>query len=405
MQATVERVIGKMNDYTSRFRGLATATAIASLFSYAAVLLVTQAANNEIKAFYGVSLSQLSWLPLATMCGFFVAALSAGAYADRHGKLRAVLSGCFAMCLGAAIFAITTDFRVAVLALLVMGIGGGLSECTSMALVSDLYQDSRRTIMMNVSQAAFGVGAVASPFLMNRLIAAGINWRWGYVIIAASCAASAIVAFAALVMRHERPIGLHVGANWRANLSDTFVLCLSVGIMLYVGSELGQSNWMSVYFKDDLHASRALAAASPSLLWIGITLGRASIAWVSNRLSDIAIVRWSLALAGVSQIALLLSHGPTEALIAAFCLGVFVGPVFPTITSIAGAAYPEKSGAVLGIIVASGSLGAAIFTPAIGVAGDQLGIRGALWTCFALLAVNVALFTMLRGRFSTRSIT
>jgi len=394
-----------MNDYTSRFRGLATATAFASLFSYAAVLLITQAANNEIRAFYKVSLSQLGWLPLATMCGFFVAVLAAGAYSDRRGKLPAISSGCAAMCLGAALFALANDFRIAVLAAVIMGIGGGLSEGTSMALISDLHHGPRRTSMMNLSQATFGVGAVTAPFMMNRLIAAHIDWRWGYAIIAATCAASAIVALVALAMRHERPIGAHESANWRANLSETLVLCLSVGVMLYVGAELGQSNWMSVYLKDDLGASPALAAASPSLLWIGITLGRTSIALVSRWLSDIAILRWSLALAGLSQIALLISGRPTEALIAAFCLGIFLGPVFPTITSIAGTAYPEKSGAVLAIIVASGSLGHAIFTPAIGVAGDHLGIRGALWTCFALLALNVALFTMLRGRFSTRGIT
>lgn len=391
-----------VKQYTKKFRGLATTVAFAGLFSYATALLVTQAANNEIKAFYKVSLSQLSWLPFATMFGFVTAVLCVGAYSDRRGRLPVVVAGCAALCLGTAVFAITTDFRVAALAALVVGIGGGLAEVASVTLISDIYDGPRRTSMMNLHQASFGVGAVAAPFLMNRLIAAEIDWRWGYAIIAVICAVSMLMAFAAFLMREERPIGAHAGSNWRANLSDGLVLSLSVGIMLYVGSELGQSNWLSVYFKDDLRASGALAAGSPALLWIGIALGRISIAWVSKKLSNIAIVRWSLALAGLSQVGLLMSSSPNQALVAAFCLGLFLGPVFPTITSIVGAAYPKKSGAVLGIVVAAGSLGSAIFIPAIGVAGDQLGIHGALWTCFVLIVANIILFTVLRTKLGDR---
>lgn len=391
--------------YTDRFRRLATAAAIASLLSYAAVLFVTPSALNKIQKFYGVPLSRLGLFSFALLSGFFVAVLTAGTYSDKHGKLPAIFAGCTAMAAGVAIFTFTRSFPIAVLAHILMGIGGGLSEGTAMALVSDLYHGRRKTSMMNISQAAFGLGAVGSPALMALLIGLHVDWYFGYAATAGLCVVSAIVAIAALSMKQERPHREHyVPGAWRSFIADRRVLLWAGGIMLYVGAELGQSNWMAVYLRQSLATSEAMAAAGLSLMWIGITVGRTSIAWAARHLSEPAIVRISLAGAALSQTSLLLVGDPQLALASAFLLGVFLGPFFPTITSIAGEAFPRQSGVVLGIIVASGSAGAAIFTPTIGLIADHLGIRGALWTCSALLAVNLTLFLTI-GRAGRRRAT
>ena len=225
----------------TRFRRLATAAAIASLFSFAALLFITPACNNEISTYYKASLSQLSWLPLAMTGGFFVAVLWAGGYSDRHGKLPTVAMGCTATCAGSLLFFQTTEFSVAVAAVMLIGIGGGLSEGTAMALICDLYGDSRRTAMANLSQAVFSLGAVGSPLMAGCLIRMGVNWRYGYVATAAVCAASAALALGALAMRVEKPVGVREGpSQWRALLSDRLVLLMGIGILLYVGAELGQ---------------------------------------------------------------------------------------------------------------------------------------------------------------------
>lgn len=382
-----------------RFRGLATAAAFAGLFAYAVVLFITPASNNEIARAYDASYGMLARLPLAVMAGFIPAVLFAGHYADRHGKLPTVFAGCVSMSLGLTLFGSTSSFAVLTVASLMMGIGGGLSESTAMALISDLYHDNRRTSMANLSQAAFSLGAVTSPFAIGWLLREGVSFRVGYFGAAVLCVLSAGVALSALLMRQERPLARRdEGVRWQELLRDPLVLALSAGILLYVGAEIGQSNWLAVYFERYLGSAKSVAAASLSFMWFGIGLGRIAAAWASRYVRELSMIRLCLAGAAICQAVLLLVHAPYSGLAAAFGLGFFLGPVFPTIISCAGGAYPGRSGAVTATVVAAGATGGLIFPPGIGWAADSIGLRTALWTCFAILAVDVLMFLVVRTR-------
>ena len=383
---------------TDRFRRLATAAAFASLLSYAVVLLITPACNNEIAASYRASLGQLGELSLATMLGFFVTVIPAGRFADRRGKLPSMMAGCLSMTAGALLFAQTSEFGLAVVGAALFGIGGGLSEATSMALLADLFEDRRRTSVMNLAQAMFGVGAVTSPVGVHWLLRSGMSWRWGYVGAAAICAVGACLNLAAVAMRQERPIRHGAqGPRARQVARDPIVVLLALGILLYVGAEIGQSTWLSVYFKRHLDASNALAALSPSFMWLGIGLGRLAAAWVAHYMSETGLVCWVTALAAASQATLLLLGGADSGAAAAFALGLFLGPIFPTVVSRANAAHPEASGVVTSLVIAAGSLGAAVFPPMIGWAADSIGLRPALWICFLVLCADLAVFVRVRA--------
>jgi OFA family oxalate/formate antiporter-like MFS transporter len=364
------------------------------------VLFITPASNNEIAREYGASLGMLARLALGVMVGFLSAVLFAGRYSDRHGKLPTIFAGCVSMCAGLALFGVSRNFNVLIVASYLMGVGGGLSESTSMALISDLYHESKRTAMANLSQAMFGVGAVASPLLIGWLLKTGVSFRVGYVGAAGVCGTAAVIAYLALSMRQERPAGRHESGAGRRMLSDRLVLALTVGIMLYVGAEIGQSQWMAVYFERYLGSTRALAAWSLSFMWFGIMLGRITAAWASKHVSEAGIIRLCLALAAASQASLLLVGGANAGLAAAFSLGFFLGPVFPTVTSCAGGAYPERSGTVTSIVIFGGAMGAAIFPASIGWAADWVGLKLALWTCAAILVIDAAMFLLVR--FSRR---
>ncbi|MGC8862754.1 MAG: MFS transporter [Armatimonadota bacterium] len=386
-----------------RFLRLATASAFASLLSYAVVLLITPACNNEIAASYNASLGQLGELSLATMLGFFVTVIPAGRFADLRGKLPAMTAGCASMAVGAILFAQTGDFRLAILGSALFGIGGGLSEANSMALLADLFTDSRRTSIMNLAQAMFGIGAVVSPIGIGVLLRSGLGWRTGYVGACVICAFAAALNLSAALMHGEKHTA-NPAERVRARqiVRDPLVICLGFGIFLYVGAEIGQSTWLSVYFKRFLGASDAFAASSPSLMWVGIGLGRVTAAWASRRAADATLVCWATALAAAGQGALLIGGGPLLGTGAAFALGFFLGPIFPTVISRASGIHPQASGVVTAVVVAAGSLGAAAFPPIIGWAADSIGLRTALWICFAVLCADLVVFAWVRARVQSR---
>ncbi|MDH7602384.1 MAG: MFS transporter [Armatimonadota bacterium] len=389
MELEVRTDINKSNTAT-RFRpALASAAAFASLLCYALVLLITPACNNEIAAEYQLSLGRLGQLSLATMLGFFATVIPAGFLSDRWGKLPLMSLGCASMAVGAAAFVLTHDFRWLIVGSALFGIGGGFSEATSMALLADVYEGPRRSAVMNLAQAMFGIGAVVAPLGIGWILRAGANWRTGYLGAAAFCSLGLLLNVLALALHREarlhnaddKPLALSI-------VSDGTVWLLAVAIFLYVGAEIGQSTWLSVYFKRCLGAGSSLAASSPSFMWLGIGVGRLLAACILHRVSEVPFVRVVLISAAISQAALIVLKTPLSGAAAAFALGVFLGPVFPTIVSRANSAYPEATGSVSSVVMAAGSLGAAVFPPLIGLSADYLGLAKALWICFILLFLD-----------------
>jgi nitrate/nitrite transporter NarK len=55
-------------------------------------------------------------------------------------------------------------------------------------------------------------------------------------------------------------------------------------------------------------------------------------------------------------------------------------------------------GMAMGIVVASGAIGGAIFPPTIGVLADHTGMRLAIWVSFVILALNLGIMMTLRKR-------
>ena len=398
MSPSSKNAAGRVPGVAASGPGLGLAAACLSLFAYATALFITPASNNEIARTFGASLGLLGRLPLALMVGFLVGVAVSGRLADRQGKLPLMGVGNLCTTAGVMGFAMAQDFQMTLLANFVVGLGGGLSETASLALVSDLYAAARRTSMANLSQAMFSAGAVLSPLAVGVLLAAGVDWRWGYVGVAVPGVLAAVLSLIAAVRRVDRTSIAPVSRDSQTRavpaspiLTPTLGL-LSLGAALYVGAEIGQSTWLSVLLERELEAAPAPAAAGLSLLWLGLALGRLAAIWVARRLTDLAILRGSLLLATAFEAALLLSPEPVFALAASFGLGVCFGPVFPTIVSAATSARPDRSGLVMSIVVAAGAIGGAIFPAWIGVLADLVGLRPALLMCLALLGVNAAMF-------------
>lgn len=385
------------------FRKLATAASIAALFSYAVTAFITPSALNEIGRSFHASDAVLGTLYFTLSIGFIAAVIIGGRISDKKGKLPSIVLGCVMLGLGACLFAFTSRLLVIFIAVFVMGIGGGLTEGMATAAVADLYKGSRRTAMLNLLHVIFGVGAVVAPIAVSSLIHADMDWRFSYMGAACICAISTLIALAAWLTRYEKPLIAKGEGNWREVLFDPLIFWLSVGILLYVGAECGQANWLAPYFEKDIGSTPAFAALTPAFFWGGISVGRALGAWFSKRMSDYAIICWSLGLAGAAEAALLLAHTSLPAVGSTIILGLCLGPIWPTILSRAGAAHPKQSGMVLGVTIAMGSAGFAIFPSAIGWVGESIGIRSALWVCFVILAINLVIFTRLRAsRHSTR---
>jgi fucose permease len=284
--------------------------------------------------------------------------------------------------------ALVPDWTLFLGAAIPLGVGMGGIDGGMNGLVLDLYPAGRGRAL-NLLHLCFSLGALASPLVVGRVVDAGASWQ--SVIFASAVAAIPIAILFAVVRlpsgRHEHAPG---SSAIRTGLALPLVL-LAVAIALYVGAELGVSNWLVRYLQA---ASLTLATSALALFWACLALGRL----VSARLGDRFDHAWFAATSAMASAVALVAAVAVPSLDASILLfgvvGFAFGPVYPLIMAVAGDRYPARSAAVSGFLAGIAITGAIIYPPLMGFVSvgaglgvAMLGAAALVFACGALLAV------------------
>lgn len=135
--------------------------------------LVTVAVCISI-AFFGISMyfwgamlpivrSQIEGvdsLPWILTLGIIIGTIVCGTFMDRYGYKWLLLLSCFAIGVGLLIFSFSRDFYLCILSVLLIGGGGGVLNSETIAIISDLYDDSKRGMMLGILGGTYCLGSL-----------------------------------------------------------------------------------------------------------------------------------------------------------------------------------------------------------------------------------------------------
>lgn len=387
--------------YKDSFLKISSASAFICLFAYAATLCVTHACNNEINRAFGISNTLVGILYMMIYLGFIPATLYAGRIADKKGKLPVILTGCILMIVGLFLFPLTTNYYVALFAMLIMGMGGGCAETNSMSFIGDIYTGVKRQQMMNFCQTAFGLGAVAGPLIAGYYINKQMNYTSAFYTIGGLAFIGFIFTLISYLQKKEKPIfEAHKKTPWGDILRDKYVYIILLGIILYCGTELGTSSWIAVYFEKILNSTASISAGIVSLIWLGIAVGSAIFAVLAKHMKEVTMIKVAIIGVIISMLVLLTIKITIIASISVFLIGCFLGPIFATMIGLASIKYKENSGAVSSILFAGGNLGGALFPTVMGYAVDKTNIVTALYIALILSVINLIVFLPIKDQES-----
>ena len=332
----------------------ATYAVLISMFIFACSSNIMFACLRQASQTFGVSFEDLTPIISVQFSGFFLTCLLGGIASDRFGKKRVMLIGCLLTMLGALGWTAAPGIQAAYVGAFVLGMGGGILETIGAAILTDLHPE-RSKFFMNLSQAAYCLGAIGSPALMAVLLPLGLSWRWfffGNAVIAVVL--GAMYLGVTLAKSSE-------GSRQHGNLRCVLRLLPSVAvpcicIFCYVFAEMATAGFLGERLAQ-LRAPESMTIFSLSMFWSAMIIGRILCAFLPQKQAYEYVIGALLLLAGLSCVAQSLVE-TWQASMALFTLtGLAFAGTWPMIVSMASYRNLEDSGTAAGITISVGSLG------------------------------------------------
>jgi fucose permease len=391
MQSTSHRIILALSYLTFLFFGMFTAAIGPTL--------------GELSHQTGAPLAAIGGVLTFLFLGSVVAQLAGGPLNDRLGYKPVLVTSMAVLAVGILAFTNARSLPLMFALALFTGLGQGGVDMGANLVVADAAPRNT-TSALNLLHFFFGLGAFIGPALVGFAIlfmGAGLIIQW----IIAALFALLTLSMAVLLQSGthtqvaSRPSTEGSAAGLGIYLSPLLWL-MGALMLIYVGVELGLGSWISTYMGISTGMLAQYGAWVTSAYWAALAVGRLAGAAASRAIGRIQLLTIALVGSLLGGIGLFLGRGaalPTT--LSLVWIAFFYGTVYPTTVALAASAFPRDTAKALGILVALGSIGAAMLPL---LAGQLLehSMAGYLWFVMTGLGILPLLLVGI-GRLSRAS--
>lgn len=355
----------------------------------------------SMRSHYGVSNATIGLLFLFATVGYLIAAFNSGLLVAKLGNRLFLLLGIGAFLCASMMISLMPPFTVLLFMLLPLGFGGAILDAGLNAYIAGL---PRNTALLNYLHAFYGTGALLGPIIASGLLAIGFGWNSVYVVWIGICLVLGIgVVFAFNGHKraeNENTEKVQTKQNVLFTALATRIVWLAAFFLLfYVGTEVSLGSWSYSFLTEERHGAPLLMGWAVSGYWLGLTLGRLTLARVALNLGEKRMIQVCIlgVVAGVLLIWLVPLNG-----VSAFglCLtGYCLGPIFPTTIALMSRLVPARIlPSAIGFLASLGSMGAALFPWLAGNLAQFIGLWTLLPYVILLTLVMLCLWMLLQAR-------
>ncbi len=334
----------------------------------------------------------LGGLFTAISLGIILTQFGAGLASARFGHRFVLAAGMLLMSSGIIGVTFGRSLPILLAGALLFGIGFGGVLAAGNVLIGQLFP-TRSAAALNGVNLFFGVGSMLGPAIAGL---AGL--RLGAPQTATWVGAGLLLGLVPIVLSYAaRPSAQAAKHPAQEQLQQHNTgWMLAILLLIYIGTEVGFSGWLTVYLITGSNMAPASAALIVSGFWLALTLGRALGAVLGLRLTAAQLLTSSLLGMLIGAILLVLGVGDRGTSIAGvLCLGLSCGPVFPTVLAIV-ATTARNSAATTSLVLAIGNGGGLIIPVLLGVLLARYGPSAAaglvLIAALTMLALCAAMF-------------
>jgi MFS family permease len=320
--------------------------------------------------------------------GILTGSLIFGPIADRYGfKILLTLSAVL-MSAGFEGIALTESPWILKICILLIGLGGGIINGTSSAMVSDI-SDKDKGANLSLMGIFFGIGALGMPLILGilnkRLPFETIIAATGLVIFLAGIFFT-IVRYPPAKQTHDTPF-TGIGRIFR----DRVLILIAFFLFFQSSFEGIINNWTTLYLTEHMQIQQSTALFALTAYIIGMVVMRLIIGTILRKVpvSKILLVSFGLILAGL----IILMSGTTSLTSAAglFLTGAGLAGGFPIMMGFAGDLYAELSGTVFSFVLVVALTGNMLINYAMGIISKNFGISHLTTVAFIETSIMIIL--------------
>jgi MFS transporter, FHS family, glucose/mannose:H+ symporter len=351
--------------------GLLSGAAFSGMFGFGIVMALLGAILPLISQRLHFDLAHAGNLFLAMNGAMLVTTVAVGPLLDRFGMKAAFVVAPLFVAGALVLVAGVATFSGLVLAVVLLGAGGGALNQATNTLIADLHEDpKRKSAALNLLGVFFGFGALFIPFTIGSLLS-----TLGLSDILFLGAALSLVPVTGVWLEFPAPRqskGVPISQVLRF-ARQPLVVVFALLLFCESGNEFLLGGYATTFLTRNIGASVATASYLLAAYWGALMIGRVILSRVLLRVNGGGLILASALGVAASVALLILAPGLTVAAMAIVLLGFSIAAIFPTTLGLAGARYSSHSGTVFSILIGV-ALSGGMTLP--WVAGQLAGSRG-----------------------------
>ncbi|WP_238868286.1 MFS transporter [Proteiniphilum propionicum] len=334
------------------------------------------------------SSSLVSLLPVGVLAG----SLLFGVIVDRFGyKLLLIVSTLFTLS-GIEGLSFFENLNLLRICIFLIGLGGGMLNGSTNALVSDISNDKERGSMLSILGVCYGIGALGMPLLLGMF-----SRTYSYQIILQGtglCMMAAVLYFI-LINFPEPKIRQGFPVKEAVKLiKEPLILFLSFFLFFQSGAEGLINNWTTSYLDGRVALNGKDVVLSLTFFVSGMAVSRLFLGYLLRIIKNEYVLPGGIITAIIGIIMLNYACNLRLASISLFITGFGLAAGFPVIISYIGTSYKNMSGTAIGFAMVIALIGNTLMNYAMGFISKTFGISSFTLVIIILLLIqSIILFT------------
>ena len=268
-----------------------------------------------------------------------------------------------------------------------LGLGGGILNGLTNAVVSDIYDDDKRGGRLGVLGAFYCIGALLWSLLNYFLADYNIPLNAISVVMALF-----IVFFCVTAFPKAKPSGSVSVSKSLGLLKYPALLLFAVVLFFESGFEGCSGSYTVEFFNQTTPMGTKAATLAMTWFTVGMMAGRFPLGAIQRRLKALGTLYTYLGVALAGVVLFTLCNGPVGAYIAMALIGFGVGATFPVVLNYIGGAFRDQSGTAMSIAIFIALLGQFTFNRLTGNAfaiGRYATLPALLFTAVVAMMIIV----------------